>query len=123
MKRFAPIAAALLSLLFYIVVFAQDTVGTVNKGANLRAGPGITYAIVGKATQGQVVTIADKNAAGDWYQLDTSEWIAGFLVDTTIVPPTATLSVEVVATAEQPPTIATTKKLFEKVKSELSAGP
>ena len=80
MKRFAPIAGTLMSVLFYVVVFAQDIEGTVNKGANLRSGPGTTFAIVGKATQGQAVTIADKNAAGDWYQLDTGEWIAAFLV-------------------------------------------
>jgi len=95
MKRIAPIAAALLSLLFYVVVFAQDVTGTVNKGANLRSGPGTTFAIVSKATQSQTVTIAHKNDAGDWYQLDTGEWIAAFLVtlDTTPVvagTPTAT---------------------------------
>jgi endonuclease YncB( thermonuclease family) len=88
MKRLAPIAAALLSLLLYVVVFAQDIEGTVNKGANLRSGPGTTYAIVGKATQGQAVTITDKSAAGDWYQLDTGEWIAAFLVTLDAVPAT-----------------------------------
>jgi len=91
MKRFAPIAAALLSLLFYVIVFAQDIEGTVNKGANLRSGPGTAYAIVGKAKQGQVVTIADKNTAGDWYQLYTGEWIAAFLVTLDAeIPVTAT---------------------------------
>jgi len=86
MKRLAPIAAALLSLLLYVVVFAQDFEGTVSKGANLRSGPGTTYAIVGKATQGEAVTITDKNAAGDWYQLDTGEWIAAFLVTLDATP-------------------------------------
>jgi len=92
MKRFAPIVAALLSLLFYIVVFAQDTVGIVNKGANLRAGPGTTYAIVGKAAQGQTVIIVEENAAGTWYHLDGGQWIAKFLVnvDVSITPPPPT---------------------------------
>jgi len=102
MKRLAPIAAALLSLLFYVVVFAQDAVGTVNKGANLRAGPGTTFAIVGKDTQGQAVTIADKNTAGDWYQLDTGEWIAAFLV---------TLDAESPVTATPKATVTPTKQI------------
>jgi hypothetical protein len=52
-----------------------------NQPANLRAGPGTTYAIVGSAAQGQTLTIIARNAAGDWYQLDSGAWIASFLVD------------------------------------------
>ncbi len=117
MKRFAPIAAALLSLLFYVIVFAQDIEGTVNKGANLRAGPGTTYAIVGKATQGQTVTIIEENAAGTWYHLDSGQWIAKFLVDvntpTTPTTPTATPLPGKPAATATPMPVATATAIVE----------
>lgn len=56
-------------------------VGTINRNANLRAGPGIGYTKVGLARAGTTVTIWGTNAAGDWYRLATGEWIAAFLVD------------------------------------------
>jgi hypothetical protein len=56
-------------------------VGTVNRNANLRAGPGIGYTKVGLARTGTTVTILGTNAAGDWYRLATGEWVAAFLVD------------------------------------------
>lgn len=49
--------------------------------ANLRFGPGLTYAIIGRARAGQLVTVTDY--AGEWYQLSTGEWIAKFLVAAT----------------------------------------
>lgn len=52
----------------------------VLRGANLRAGPGTTYAIVGAAKANQQVIITGKNAKGDWYQLKDGKWIAGSLV-------------------------------------------
>ncbi len=48
--------------------------------ANLRAGPGTEYERLGSVAPGEVVTLAGRNAAGDWYQLGTGEWIAAFLV-------------------------------------------
>ncbi|MFN8494145.1 MAG: SH3 domain-containing protein [Caldilineaceae bacterium] len=69
------------SLFFPLVVFSQSSLtGVVLRDANLRAGPGTTYAIAGKATAGQTVQIVAKSAAGDWYQLDNKAWIAAFLV-------------------------------------------
>lgn len=56
-------------------------VGTLNRNANLRAGPGIGYTKVGLARAGTTVTILGTSAAGDWYRLVTGEWIAAFLVD------------------------------------------
>ena len=60
--------------------------GTVIKTANLRAGPGTTFAIVGSAQAGQPVTILGTNAAGDWYQVGEGRWIAAFLVKVASAP-------------------------------------
>lgn len=53
----------------------------VNKNANLRSGPGTNFEIVGSAQAGQQVNLVSKNEAGDWYLLDSGQWIASFLVD------------------------------------------
>lgn len=71
----------LLVLMLVQSAFAQeDLTGTVNRNANLRAGPGTTFAIAGSAPAGAKVTIIEKNAVGDWYKLDSGKWIAAFLV-------------------------------------------
>lgn len=49
--------------------------------ANLRLGPGVAYAIIGAAKAGQFVIVTDYE--GEWYQLNTGEWIAKFLVAAT----------------------------------------
>lgn len=59
---------------------APQQTAQVLRGANLRSGPGTTYAIVGAAKAGQQVIITGKNAKGDWYQLKDGKWIAGSLV-------------------------------------------
>ncbi len=51
-----------------------------NNTANLREGPGTTYAIVGGTTVGQSLAIIARNSSGDWYQLNDGTWIAAFLV-------------------------------------------
>jgi uncharacterized protein YraI len=82
-------AATLLAL----SAFAQSAMmGVVRNGANLRAGAGTSYAIVGKAQPGQNVVIVGKNEAGDWYQLAGGHWIAAFLVDTTLITTTTPVS-------------------------------
>ncbi len=68
------------------------TRATVLKAANLRAGPGTTYAVVGTAKAGQAVTIAGKNPTGTWYHLDKGQWIATFLVKVTNAGATTTPS-------------------------------
>lgn len=60
---------------------ATTRTGVVIRNANLRAGPGTTYAIAGGARKDTPLTIVATNPAGDWYQLDTGAWIAAFLVD------------------------------------------
>ncbi len=66
-------------LLFAHVLLAQAT-AIVDKNANLRSGPGTTYAVAGNVKAGATVTIVGSNAAGDWYQLEDGKWIAAFLV-------------------------------------------
>jgi uncharacterized protein YraI len=57
------------------------TGGATNANANLRAGPGTTFDIVGRAEQGTPVVVAACNDDCSWYQLEGGEWIAAFLVD------------------------------------------
>lgn len=91
-KRLATgvLAALLVVCCLWTFAWAQAAkTGIVNRNANLRAGPGTTYAVVGRVTQGQTVTIVSTNTAGDWYQIAEEQWIAAFLVDisnTTLVP-------------------------------------
>jgi len=76
-------------------------VGTVDRNANLRAGPGTTYAIVGRAAQGQSVTIVDTNTTGDWYRLADEQWIAAFLVNVVNAAP-APVTTRVLLPSNQP---------------------
>jgi len=85
MKRLLAILflALLVALAAPVVLEAQTAppfAGSVVSGANLRAGPGTTYAIVGGAVAGQAVQVTGCNADCSWYQLDTGNWIAAFLV-------------------------------------------
>lgn len=65
--------------------------------ANLRAGPGTDYPVVGSLSAGQSLQIVAANPAGDWHQLEDGAWVAAFLV----ANPPAGLPV---ATAAPPPT-------------------
>ncbi|MCL4860865.1 MAG: thermonuclease family protein [Caldilineaceae bacterium] len=56
-------------------------VATVVRNANLRAGPGTTFAVVGNARAGDQLIMVGQNAAASWYELDTGAWIAAFLVN------------------------------------------
>ncbi len=76
--RILSLVTIVLSL-FYQTVLAQ-TVATLLYDANLRAGPGTTYPIVGSANAGQSVTIVAANDEKDWLQLDNGAWVASFLV-------------------------------------------
>lgn len=61
-------------------------VATVLRNANLRAGPGTTFAIVGGVRGGDQITIVGMNAAATWYQLEDGAWIAAFLVNVEAPP-------------------------------------
>ena len=70
---------ALFALLFSIAL-AQTITATVTKNANLRAGAGTTFVVVGSVKANQTVTIVGRNSTGDWYQLADGKWVAAFLV-------------------------------------------
>jgi uncharacterized protein YraI len=53
---------------------------SVIENANLRAGPGTNFAIVGQAAAGQEVQVAAVSEDGGWYLLGNGAWIASFLV-------------------------------------------
>lgn len=98
-----PIVTA---LLFWSLAVAQSsTTGVVTRSANLRAGPGTTYPVVGAARPGQTVTIVETNLAGDWYRLADDQWIAAFLVNTTA--PNATPTTPNPPPVDQPTVAAT----------------
>jgi len=53
------------------------------RSANLRAGPGTNYEVVGSATAQEPVEVTGRNEAGDWLEIQTAHgeaWIAAFLV-------------------------------------------
>jgi hypothetical protein len=54
---------------------------TVNANANLRAGPGTTFDVVGGVSAGDALTVVGRNEAGDWYKTADDKWIASFLVN------------------------------------------
>lgn len=58
-----------------------DVPAAANRAANLRGGPGITYAVVGGVYAGQALQVVGQNQAGDWLQLQSGQWIAAFLVN------------------------------------------
>lgn len=61
---------------------------TVAVGANVRAGPGITFAIVGSVVAGGRVTL--RGQRDGWYQVTTSEGTEGWMVaDVLDLPPQA----------------------------------
>ena len=96
----AVVVAGIVVVLLVGAVLAQTLVtGTVTRNANLRAGPGTSYAVVGTAAAGAAVVIVGENAAGDWYELEDGQWIAAFLVTTgDAAPPVATTRPTAVAT-------------------------
>jgi len=51
-----------------------------NKSANLRGGPGTSYALAGGVDEAQALTIVARNADASWYLLEGGQWIAAFLV-------------------------------------------
>lgn len=48
--------------------------------ANLRSGPGVTYAVVGGARKGEVLDLAAKTSDGTWYKTVGGGWIYADLV-------------------------------------------
>lgn len=114
------------TLLVWSLAVAQSaTTGVVLRSANLRAGPGTTFPVVGAARPGQRVTIVESNAAGDWYRLATDQWIAAFLINVTnsTLAATATRNAPITqpAAASTPLAVATSGTANRS--ANLRAGP
>ena len=71
---------------------AAQTTATATTNANLRSGPGTSFALAGTVTAGQTLTIIGQDATGNWLKLADGKWIAAFLVEqsTTASKPTPT---------------------------------
>lgn len=54
---------------------------TVTRNANLRACPGLSCDVIGRAIRGQAIEIIGQSEDGDWYQIASGEWISASLVD------------------------------------------
>ncbi len=53
---------------------------TVTVDANLRAGPGTTFDLIGGTITGQAVNIVGRNADSTWFRLDNGGWVLGTLI-------------------------------------------
>ena len=53
---------------------------TTTTDANLRAGPGTEFPIIGGTINGQALNIVGRNADGTWFRLDNTGWVFGELV-------------------------------------------
>jgi hypothetical protein len=53
---------------------------TTTTDANLRAGPGTEFPIIGGTITGQALNIVGRNADGTWFRLDNTGWVFGELV-------------------------------------------
>ena len=99
-------------------------VANVLNGANLRAGPGTGFAVVGEIEAGQQVFVGAQNPAGDWIQLNMEgpdqTWIAAFLLD---LP--AGLDLPVVSDIPAPPPTPTPGDfvVIQETKASLSTYP
>jgi competence protein ComEC len=78
-----------------------------NTTANLRAGPGTGFAVVGLARPGQSLPLVARNPAGDWLQLEDARWISAQLVANAPNLPVA----EVAGAPESAPPVAPTAGL------------
>jgi Bacterial SH3 domain len=73
-------SAAAFSLYLPVVSHTLTTQGSVTRGANLRAGPGTNFPVVGRARAGQTIALVACDATCSWYQLANGHWVAAFLV-------------------------------------------
>jgi len=98
MKKSLLFLAIVILVSFAMPTYAQQVSGpaTVLRSANLRGGPGISFAVVGGVAQGNTVTVAGCNAACDWYELVDGTWIAAFLVELIAAPALVTEPITVV---------------------------
>lgn len=77
---------------------------TASSNANLRSGPGTSYAVVDGVKAGDALELTARNTAGDWLQVAGGAWIATFLVDG--APDDLPVATDIPATPTAAPTAA-----------------
>ena len=77
----ALVAVLLSALTLAPTAWAQSATATLTANANLRAGPGTSFAKVGSASAGSTVTLAGCTAAGDWCRLTDGAWVFAELLE------------------------------------------
>lgn len=80
-----------------------------NQGANLRAGPGTDYAMVGGIQAGSPVQVVARTSDGSWLKLGSGVWVAAFLVDNAPVVPETNDIPALPPTATAPPVSTATR--------------
>lgn len=101
-----------------MTLFAQEAaqVQVTAARANVRSGPGTSYAVIGKANRGDTFAILGTNNAKNWYQIafagEQNGWIAGSIV-TTSGPVESLPMIEVAAPAT--PTATATATVTEVI--------
>jgi uncharacterized protein YraI len=81
---------------------------TTTTDANLRAGPGTEFPIIGGTIVGQAINIVGRNADSTWFRLDNTGWIFGELVANPPAPETVPV-VNADGTVVEPATAPTTE--------------
>ncbi len=86
---------------------------TALRNANLRAGPGTNYAVVGGVRGDETLDLQGRTSDGTWYQLRDGSWIAAFLVGPDVptlptVAPTVIAGIPTVAPTTTPTAVPTT---------------
>ncbi|MFZ4658429.1 MAG: SH3 domain-containing protein [Caldilineaceae bacterium] len=79
----------------------------VTVDANLRAGPSITFPVIGGTVTGQEVNVVARNGDGSWLQLDNGGWVATFLLANPPITTTVPLFVEESAQTGNTPAVTT----------------
>ena len=90
-----------------------------NVQANLRAGPGVAYSLVGFLEKGTIVVPVSRTANRLWLKLETGNWIFAYLVDDA---PTE-LPVETNIPAPPPPTATPTSPAPTEVPATVTPTP
>lgn len=98
-----PIPTATVSPSTPIPATPTPHLSTVNRGANIRSGPGINYAVTGGLGSGDRIQLVAQTTDGTWFQMASGQWIYAALVsnppadlprsrvaEAPPVPPTAT---------------------------------
>lgn len=93
---------------------SDRVLGTINGTlVNVRSGPGITYAMVGQASEGTQVEITGRDETGTWWRIccpvgaPTDSWISAELVDLVVAKAEVMVRVPVVPAPTMTPTSAT----------------